>query len=125
MDYKILKPELSICRLPAGATAPQFSGGFFSLTQTSAELLVVCENPPPESLKIDSGWTALEIVGPFDLSLTGILASFANPLAEAGISIFAISTFDTDFILVKTVNLQRAIPALSAAGHCAKIEGSH
>ena len=80
LDYKILKSELSICRLPPEAPIPQAGGGFFSATRTSAELFVVCKNAPRDSSKVDSRWTALQIVG---------------PLAEAGISIFSISTFDT------------------------------
>ena len=95
LDYKILKSELSICLLPADWPIPQAGRGFFSATRTSAELSVVCENAPPDSSKVDSGWTALQIVGPLAFALTGILASFATPLAEAGISIFSISTFDT------------------------------
>lgn len=125
MDYTILKPELSICRLPAEAPIPQPGGGFFSVTRTCAEISVICENAPLDSVRIDAGWTALEIAGPLDFTLTGILASFAGPLAASGIPIFAISTFDTDYILVKTVHLQNAVQALTAAGHCAKIEGSH
>ena len=78
---------------------------------------MICENPPPEAVRVKAGWSALEILGPLDFALTGILASFAVPLAEAGIPIFAISTFDTDYLLVKTLRLEEAIEVLSAAGH--------
>jgi hypothetical protein len=66
---------------------------------------------------VERGWAALEIVGPLDFTLTGVLASFAGPLAEARIPVFAISTFDTDYVLVKTENLDAAVRALSSAGH--------
>ena len=117
MDYKILDSELSICRLPPEAPTPQTGAGFFSVTRTKDELSVICEQAPANALKVDAGWTALQVVGPLDFALTGILASFATPLAAAGISIFSIATFDTDYILIKTANLQCAIEALSAAGH--------
>ncbi|MEO8129081.1 MAG: ACT domain-containing protein [Bryobacteraceae bacterium] len=117
MDYKILESEFCVCQLPPQAAIPPPTGGFFSVTRTTEELSVVCENPPTDSVKVDAGWTVLQVVGPLDFALTGILASFAAPLAGAGISIFSIATFDTDYILVKTANLPRAVEALAAAGH--------
>jgi hypothetical protein len=117
LDYRVLKTELFICQLPPGSPIPQPAGEFFSITGTAAELSVICEHPPPDAARVESGWSALEILGPLDFALTGILASFAVPLAEAGIPIFAISTFDTDYLLVKTLRLEEAIEVLSAAGH--------
>ncbi len=78
---------------------------------------MVCQSPPPDALKVDSGWVALEIVGPLDFGLTGILGSFAVPLATAGVPIFAISTFHTDYLLLKAAKLEDAVRALSASGH--------
>jgi uncharacterized protein len=118
MDYRVLPTELFICQLPAEAAVPPLTGEFYSVTRTAGEISVVCETPPPGALRIEGGWSALEVIGPLDFELTGVLASFAVPLAATGISIFAVSTFDTDYLLVKTVRLQSGIDALAAAGHC-------
>ncbi|BBO88821.1 hypothetical protein DSCOOX_20010 [Desulfosarcina ovata subsp. ovata] len=71
----------------------------------------------PEDVRAERGWRALVIDGPLDFALTGILAQIAHPLADAGIPIFALSTFDTDYVLVKDSDLKRAINALGEAGH--------
>lgn len=70
-----------------------------------------------EGLLVEGGWVALKLEGPFPFSMTGVLASFIDPLAKAGIPIFAISTFDTDYVLVKDADLERASAALASAGH--------
>jgi hypothetical protein len=67
--------------------------------------------------RIEPGWRAIKVAGPLDFSLTGILATLASPLAEAGISLFAVSTYDTDYVLVREVDLGRAQAVLRAAGH--------
>jgi hypothetical protein len=72
---------------------------------------------PVPGVRCESGFVAIEVAGPLDFALTGILASLAAPLADAGISIFAISTFDTDYVLVREADLARARRALEAAGH--------
>ena len=82
---------------------------------------MVCpESAMPEGAKREGGWRVLKITGPLDFSLTGILVSVAKPLAEAGVSIFAVSTFDTDYVLVKEENLEKALRALTLAGHVVK-----
>ena len=94
------------------------TGRFVSITRTSDELSIVCaERDVPLGVKVDRGWRALKIEGPLDLSLTGVLASIAVPLAEAKINIFAISTFDTDYVLVKADRVAEAIGVLRNAGH--------
>ena len=98
--------------------AAVFAGGFYNISRTDAELSIVCT----DTIKLDSaqsetGWSCIEVVGPLDFGLTGILAAVARPLAEAEVSIFAISTFDTDYILVKAEKLSLARRALEAAGH--------
>lgn len=106
-----LAPDAS---LPSWATA----GGFFSVTRTADELSVIClANQVPSGLAAEAGWRALKVHGPFALSEIGVLAALAAPLAQAKVSLFAISTFDTDYLLVSDKKLDAAITALRAAGH--------
>lgn len=79
--------------------------------------MVCAESAVPAGLRCERAWRALRVEGPLDFALTGVLASLALPLAEAGVSIFAISTFDTDYVLVQEENLERAVNALRLAGH--------
>ncbi|MGZ3651497.1 MAG: ACT domain-containing protein [Bdellovibrionota bacterium] len=119
MKLTLLAETFSVCRLSAAAPIPEWalgSRGLLSLTRTAQELSLVCETRlVPAGIKAETDWRALAVAGVLDFSLTGILASLANPLAKAGISLFAVSTFDTDFILVKAMNLEAAIKALRAA----------
>jgi uncharacterized protein len=94
-----------------------FAQSFWSVTRTPQELSVVAPEAafPPE-WKIEGGWRALQVQGPLDFSLTGILSSISQPLASAGIPIFAISTYDTDFIFVKEDKLEDAKIALVKNG---------
>ena len=88
------------------------------MTQSTSELSIVCEeHRVPVGVRVELGWFALKLEGPFPFSMTGVLASFLDPLAEAKIPVFAISTFDTDYVLVKREDLERAKKALAAAGH--------
>ena len=115
--------RLTVCRLEADAAIPIWAsaGPFFSITRTAVELSIVCaEELVPESVRAEVGWRALEVAGPLDFALTGILAAIVGPLAEAGISIFAVSTFDTDYVLVKEEMLSQALEVLRAAGHQAE-----
>lgn len=92
-------------------------GRFFSLSGTAEEISLVCEAEfAPESPAVESGWRLFKVDGPLDFGLTGILSSIAAPLAAAGISIFAVSTYDTDYILVKDAHSDAAAERLSAAG---------
>lgn len=91
---------------------------FFSITKTDSELSVVCqESAIPADIIAERGRRVLRVEGPLDFSLTGILASLAAPLATAQVSIFALSTYDTDYLLIAASDLDRAIPALEQAGH--------
>jgi len=117
----LLRPEiLSICRLDGNAPLPEWAltGKFYSITRTAEELSVVCpqNQVPPGVLKQD-GWRALQVEGPLDFSLTGVLASLTEPLAKEGISVFAISTYDTDYLLVKKEKQARAEEVLTQSGH--------
>jgi uncharacterized protein len=116
----ILPETFAVCRLSEGSKLPEWAllGEFFSITRTAYELSIVCHQAGvPEGAQCERDWRCLQVEGPLDFSLTGILASLAVPLADAGISIFAVSTFDTDYLLVKEKQLQAAINALTAAGH--------
>lgn len=116
-----LAPErLAVCRLAPDAPIPPLplGGALVALTLTPDELsLVLPESAAPADAVTEGGWRALRVAGPLDFNLTGVLASLANPLAEAGVSIFAISTYDTDYLLVREAALAAALAALRAAGH--------
>ena len=110
MRVDLLSGHFAIVKLDPAVAVP---AKFFSVTRTPEELSVVYETPEGE-------WRCLKVEGPLDFSLVGILASLAEPLARAGIPIFAISTFDTDHILVKCERVDAAIAALESAGHIIK-----
>jgi uncharacterized protein len=117
--------RLAVCRFASGARVPDWAleGEFFCVVCTRDELSIVCtEDICTADRMLDGGvaergWVALKLEGPFPFSMTGVLASFLQPLAEARIPIFAISTFDTDYVLIKRENLEQAVMALGAAGH--------
>lgn len=123
----MFKPELeflggcyAICRLSAASDVPQWAieGGFFSITRTADELSVVCgEESVPEGIVCVKGYIALKVRGPLDFSLTGILSSLSAVLAEANVSIFALSTYDTDYILLREADKESASKALAVAGY--------
>jgi hypothetical protein len=119
LSLLVLPARLSICRLPPEAPLPDWATGeLTALTRTPDELSVVCdEQCVPDGVRAESGWRALKVAGPLDFSLTGVLAALAAPLAAAKISIFAVSTFDTDYLLVKETVLNAAVQTLRDAGH--------
>jgi hypothetical protein len=97
---------------------PETLARFWSITRTEEELSVVCpEAHVPPEVKRETGWRALKVEGPLDFSLTGILASLTAPLAEEKVSVFAVSTYDTDYLLVKGEQLEKAIRALREEGY--------
>lgn len=116
----LLPGRYAVCRLGPASALPTGlpAAGFVSITRTPEELSVVCaeELSPPEA-RCERGWRCLGVRGPLPFSATGILSSLASPLADAGIPIFAVSTFDTDYLLVRDADLDRATHALRAAGH--------
>ena len=116
----VLEDRLAVCRLDAASDAPPRTDptGLFSVTRTPDELSVVCaEELAPEDARCERGWRALKLEGPFEFTEVGVLASVAAPLAEAGVGIFAVSTFDTDYVLVKEEQLEVAAAALRAREH--------
>jgi hypothetical protein len=120
LTLSLLPDNYSICRLGPEADIPPWAlgGDFFSITRTEQELSLVCsQGVVPDDVQCEKGWRCIRVVGPLDFYWTGILASLTASLAEAGISVFAISTFDTDYLLVKAENLKRAVLKLKEAGH--------
>ncbi len=127
MNLTLVPEPLAVCRLaPEADGAPwMWTGPLASVTRTEAELSVVCAEAsvPPEAELVERGWRALCVDGPLDFALTGVLARLAAPLAEADVPIFVVSTFNTDWLLVKGDRLRDALAALRARGHHVREEG--
>ena len=119
MELELLFGPYALCRLPVGSDPPKWlKGGFYSVTVTPTEVSIVCEAARvPAGTPHEPDWRCLVVKGTLDFNLTGILSSFAAPLAEAGVSLFALSTFDTNYLLVTNDCLEEAVAALTAAGH--------
>ena len=120
LRFSRIPGSFSVCRLAANGAVPEwaFCGAFFSVTRTAEEVSIVClDAQVPPDVHHESDWACLKLEGPFPFSETGILASFVQPLSELAIPIFAVSTFDTDYVLVKHAWAEKAIEALEAAGH--------
>ncbi len=115
---KVLTESFGICRLDKGTPVPCWltaSESFYAVVVTADEISIVCQdNLIPDGCLSEKNYRALKVQGPLDFSLTGVLASLLSPLAEAGIAVFAISTYDTDYILVKQDKRDRAIDVLSS-----------
>jgi hypothetical protein len=118
MNLTVLPEPLAVCRLGASARVPSWAlelhEAFTSITRTADELSIVCpEEAVPPEVEVENGWRALKVPGPIPFDQIGVLAGIATPLAAAGISIFALSTYDTDYVLVKESDLARALAALA------------
>lgn len=118
LHLTLLPDKLGVCRLESGAALPDWlreCGGFFSVTGTADETSLVCrEELIPANCLSEKGFRLFKVEGPLDFSLTGILSSLLNPLAAAGIAVFTISTYDTDYLMIKEDKLEAAISALGA-----------
>jgi hypothetical protein len=121
LPLELLPGTLAICRLEAAAPLPAWAAGsstFLTVSRTAEELSVTTvQAAVPAGVPCERDYRALRVRGPLPLDLVGILAAIADPLAEAGLSIFAISTYDTDYVLVKERDLNTAVRALERAGH--------
>lgn len=116
----LLDGLFAIAKVPPDSPIPSWatSRTFVSITRTADELAIVCpDTQVPPGVQSEPGWRCLRVAGKMDFSLVGVLASLVGPLAEAGISVFAISTFDTDYLLVKEAAWERAKDVLVGAGH--------
>jgi hypothetical protein len=120
LTLDLLPGRFAVCRVDPEAPVPAgaLAGPFASVTRTADELSIVCPEPQmPAGARCEAGWRCLKVRGPLPFSAVGILASLTAPLAAAGVSLFALSTFDTDYLLVQESDLERALAALRAAGH--------
>lgn len=120
LTLSILPGEYAVSRLGPGDSPPAWAmrGEFWTVSRTTDELSALCRaDLVPGDVQAQKGWAALKLHGPFEFTLTGVLASVLNPLKDAGIGIFAVSTFDTDYVLVAEEKLEAAVRILGEAGH--------
>ena len=118
MKLEVLKQDFSICKINS-VTHIDFTDEFCFVGKTDEELSLVCSTAftPKQFIECDNGWKGFRIKGQLDFSLTGILAGLTKVLAENNIGVFAISTYNTDYILVREKALEQAITALKLAGN--------
>jgi hypothetical protein len=120
LTMKLLEERFGVCRLNINELIPEWARNseFYSITKTADELSIVCSQINiPSYIRCENDWRILKVVGPLDFSLIGILSSISSILAHNKISIFAIPTFDTDYVLVKDKDIENAIDALSSANY--------
>jgi len=120
LKFSRLPDSFAICQLPANTDVPAWAlqSAFFCVTRTADELSVVCpQKMIPPDVRHEAAWACLKLEGPFPFSQTGVLTSFVQPLSDRAIPIFAVSTFDTDYVLVKEAWIDKAIEILKEAGH--------
>ena len=116
LNMRLLQEKYGVCRLEINEEIPKWAinSQFYSITKTQDELSIVCpQNNIPSNIKYEDNWRILKVEGPLDFSLIGILSSISTILANNKISIFAISTYDTDYILVKDKDVENAIKVRS------------
>ena len=120
LRFRVHAGRWAVSKLAPDAAVPEWAwaGGLASVTRTAAELSVVCrQEHVPEGVQAERDWACLELQGPFPFEMTGVLHGFLAPLAGAGVPIFAMSTYDTDWVLVPVKQLERALSALQDGGH--------
>jgi hypothetical protein len=119
LTLSVLPNTYAVCRLSPDAAIPAWSSAssFYTITRTPEELSILCKAElVPLEVKAERDWRALKVEGPLDFSMTGVIASLSAPLAEAFISIFVLSTYDTDYVLVRSKSLSDAISVFKRAG---------
>jgi len=120
LRLRVLPERLAVARLAASAALPAWADGpgLVSVTRRGGELSIVCaEGRVPADVRAERRWRALEVAGPIAFDQVGVLHALTGPLARAAVSLFALSTFDTDLVLVREETVERAVEALRAAGH--------
>ncbi len=118
-ELELLPQTFAVCRLNAGEAIPEWvRGDFVSVTKTADETSIVCDDDHvPADAGCERAWRALKVRGPLDFAMVGVLSAILAPLDRAQISVLTVSTYDTDYVLVKADKLVRAIAALIAEGH--------
>ena len=118
MELKIIGHDFSICKV-SDLSAADLGKAFYFISKTDEEISLVClsEDVPPNATDINDGWKAFRVQGVLDFSLVGILAEISSVLAKNNISIFAVSTYNTDYIFTKAKDFSNALAALTAAGY--------
>lgn len=128
IDLRALPGDYAVCRLPADATLPAWVAGpgFVNVSFCDDELSIVCRRDRvpadatsvlPDDGRCDDGWTALKLTGTFAFDETGVVLAVVRPLSEAGLSVFVVSTFERDYLLVRSADLTAAHALLTGAGH--------
>ncbi len=121
LNLSLLPHLYAVCKFHPDKHIPYWAliGNFVSLTRTAEELSIVCQQDNvPEDVEAERGWRCVQVQGAFDFSVSGINASLALPLADADISVLAIATYSTEYLLVKEKDVERALQVLKRAGHC-------
>jgi hypothetical protein len=115
----LLPETFAICQLPPETPTPPWTTGTpVSITRTREELSIVCEEGNvPEGVRQQRGFRCLKVAGPLDFAMTGVIAALAGPLADAGISIFPLGTYDTDYLFIRQEEVRRAVAVLKGVGH--------
>jgi len=118
MTLQKLKPDFTVCKI-ADVAHVGFTREFVFLGKTDEEISLVCETShvPANATEAESGWRALRVSGVLDFGLIGIIAKISNILAQAGISVFVVSTYNTDYILLKNESFDEGITALVEGGY--------
>lgn len=118
MRIQVFNTEYSVCKVKHPVDL-DFSGGFVSVTRTEDEISVVCETAciPKDAVAEEPGWNMLKICGELDFTLVGVIARITGALSEAGISVFTVSTYNTDYILLKAERLKDAVNVLTESGY--------
>lgn len=119
LRLSILPEPVAVCRLAPDAPLPDWArGAFLSITRTSDELSIVCDDDAvPVGVQAERGWRVLKLEGPIPFEMTGVASALLAPLAEARISIFLVSTYDTDYLLLKADGFPRAVDVLRGSGY--------
>lgn len=121
MELELIGGELAVCRMAASSPVPHWAwtGEFVSISRARGELSLICAAAavPDGVARAERGWRALVVTTPMDFSVTGVAAALTRPLADAGISVLPVATYDTDYLLVQQDRLADAVAALLAAGH--------
>ncbi len=122
--------SFAVCRLDPGDTVPGWASGsrdsaLLCITRTDRELSIVApDSVVPDGVRVERGWVALRVVGTLDFGLVGVLSGLTGALAAASVPVFVVSTYETDILLVKSVDAQRAVEALASVADVAKIRSA-